>query len=128
MEKINLERAKSLVLAEIEKEGVDYVYDASEGCSNYNEDGTPSCLVGRALDAGGYISYEQVKGTPGVYSSIAELADILDLYLTPQAYIFLSSLQCEQDSGYTWGDSYTYASAKAENPRLIEMHSGPGPQ
>ncbi len=119
---LNLETAKALVLAEIEKEGEDYVYKADEReddqpvCVNYEEDGTPSCLVGRALDAGGIFSFERFNGRRSlngdcdlIQEGIDAVVHTLGIAIDDDAFNFLWTLQDMQDDGYAWGDAYDRA-------------------
>lgn len=119
---LNLETVKALVLAEIEKEGEDYIYKADERekgqplCMNYEEDGTPSCLVGRALDSGGVFTFEQLnirRGPEGEGNLLAMGIDTvvkeLNIAIDNDAYDFLWTLQDMQDDGYTWGQAFEKA-------------------
>ncbi len=122
--KLNLETVKALVLAEIEKEGEDYIYKEQERqngagvmCSNYEADGTPSCLVGRALDAGGIITFEALsaaESTTGAVhllgSGIDDLVTSLGIGIDDDAFNFLWTLQDSQDAGVSWGEAFRRAS------------------
>lgn len=107
----------ALAAAEIAVEGQDFIYKYDEravhedgtlgaaACSYYEEDGTPSCLVGRILHNAGLIDPDTFTREG---ASAGQLVDSLGGF-TPEARATLNRLQSYQDEGYTWGEALAYA-------------------
>jgi hypothetical protein len=103
---MNLDRAIELAKVEIEKEGEEFVYKAPDlSCVNYRMDGTPSCLVGRMLDAEGLITFQSLSEANLIMSPVTSLDFDLDLDLPEDTLGFLRTLQDNQDRGVPWGDA-----------------------
>ena len=97
---------------EISKTGEDYVYltgerggDEAPVCRYYEEDGSPSCLIGRMLDSNGVISYDW---TGRDHSNFVDARELVQNHLkvgtfTYDAMLFMRKLQYFQDTGVAWG-------------------------
>lgn len=116
-ELIDLETAIKWAREEIAIEGGDFVYKAAERfecrhfeCNYYEEDGTPSCLIGRILDRHGLMTPESATMLEG---TSADLLEVMENF-TDQAQTFLSALQSSQDAGDSWGAALEGAITEAE--------------
>ena len=103
---MNLDRAIELAKVEIEKEGEEFVYKAPVVCVNYRMDGTPSCLVGRMLDAEGLITFQSLNKAKLVGATVTSLSVDLKLNLPEDTLKFLQILQRNQDEGTPWGAAF----------------------
>jgi hypothetical protein len=104
---MKLYRAIELAKVEIEKEGEGFVYEAPDlACVNYRMDGTPSCLVGRMLDAEGLITFQSLSKAELVGATVTSLSVALKLNLPEDTLKFLQILQRNQDEGTPWGAAF----------------------
>lgn len=116
---IDAEQALQLLQTQVTKKGDGYIYKAEErpvpdakvNCVYYEQDQTPSCIVGHILDD---LNVDSKKittefNTKGLWllneSSVNELNKELKLGLTPEAESVLTSAQIAQDNGHTWGEA-----------------------
>lgn len=89
--------------------GKDYIDPSvTMGECEYQKDGVPSCIVGNFLfEIGvGVETLEELDSMPD--SAISSLKDELEaneVYLSQEVLDSLSSAQCAQDEGATWGDA-----------------------
>lgn len=81
-------------------------------CIYFNEDGSPSCIVGTALavelvEAG--INCGTSTNEGGIYTLIQS-----GIRLTPRAAYFLQAVQGAQDEGATWREAFTRGVEKTD--------------
>lgn len=115
---LTLREAIDLTKRAIRAKGWDYVYPSWEeqNCLNFEEDGSPSCVVGHVLSYRG-VTLQGLKlkdaewnctynyyNQSGITSMRGEVVDVDD-----ETEVFLNALQMSQDSGFTWGNAYITA-------------------
>lgn len=93
--------------------------DRFEECFYFNEDGSPSCIVGTAF-AVELTERDVHAGAVANKTGIIGLVWGHKLALTPRAAYFLQIVQEEQDEGATWSATFENAVEKAAEklPRL----------
>lgn len=115
---ITFDEARALVQVEIAKEGPDFAYiapgavEAGIGtCVYVTKDGTPSCLVGRVLVAGGvpletvaWLDHQHTDedGEYGTASVAIDSVEAQDMPLSYKAREYLLNVQQAQDRGTPW--------------------------
>jgi hypothetical protein len=109
---LDYQRAKALLLAQVEKLGADHTYLRNEDntCSYFKRNGRPDCIVGHILSDLGFklkdLNKLQANVGTGVYQVFPDLG-IIDA--DDRALDLLAYAQGEQDAGKTWGESVELA-------------------
>lgn len=104
------------LLQQVVERNEDYVYEVPAGadaCVYVTQDGTPSCIVGRALTSVGvgfwrYNEFTGIRETFYMNGGIAGLSDELQkhnpgLTITNEARLIFAVAQSVQDNKGTWG-------------------------
>lgn len=103
---ITFEEMHDAVRAEIDIEGDAYVYKTEGGACTYAEEGSPSCLIGRALNRLG-VSIETLQYFDSkADSAIDTLADNGHVNMDQKAINFATEVQQWQDVHFSWGQAY----------------------
>lgn len=95
------------IRAAVAERGADYVYPdewrgTGGGCFYYNEDGTPSCLVGLAIDKAGLTDHVWNKRAKvGAHDLLESMIPGIDTRLG----VAVEAAQGLQDDGATWGEA-----------------------
>lgn len=101
----------SLLERAVAEKGADYVYERDEvgRCAYFNQDGSPSCLVGHILHYKG-VTIDDLKDSRAwredgmnANASVAALIDSGVLDAPYSAATLLRNAQINQDSGFEWG-------------------------
>ena len=121
--RIEYAEAVELLQRAVAEKGADYVYDpdsanpGSYGCAYFQQDGTPSCLVGHVIAYKGL-----TKGLLGVWngSDVDLLVERGFLDLDERAQWLLANAQNLQDNGKSWGEALDGAIEFAEEVGSVE--------
>lgn len=111
---ITLDSVRTGLLALVEQEGEDFIYEKNNGACTYTRQGKGDCLVGRFLIAEG-VSVERLEAADrSAYGLRAPallrlLEDEGVITVTDPALGVLDIAQDFQDSGESWGRSVNYA-------------------
>lgn len=110
---ITLDSVRTGLLALVEQEGEDFIYEKNNGFCTYTREGSGDCLVGRFLIAEGVpVERLDVADRDGSYRAPVLLRQLVDegmITITEPALSILDIAQGGQDGGYTWGESVNYA-------------------
>lgn len=111
---ITYEMAKDLLQRAVEERGEDYVYPRASspgGCVYFEDDGTPSCIVGHVL---AYLGYTKDDIEDFNDQSVGAVSDAAPMDF--QARWLLRDAQIRQDQGTPWGRAVSEAIASMESP------------
>jgi hypothetical protein len=123
--KYTLGDVKAWARREINIEREDFIYDGARtddariSCAYYDDNGQPSCIIGRMLDRNGLIEVEDIDGIDANGFRVAVMLNELGRWesFTDAAQKFMIRLQGLQDGGTPWGDAFLVASKDAEAVR-----------
>lgn len=98
----------------VAEKGDSYVYEKELGlfpCRYFNNQGTPSCIVGHVFDYVGLLTviddsrnYSQVNGTIGGSGQRVMPEPIAEAF-SDASFVALQAAQDAQDDGKTWGEA-----------------------
>lgn len=117
---ITAEQALELLQAQVTKKGDGYVYKAEERaatggtvhCYYYEEDKTPSCIVGHVFEDLGLEASRILDGYNNATVNSAMAHAFPELQVSPEAFEVLKTAQFIQDDGKSWGDALIAAKEK----------------
>lgn len=116
---VNAREAINLLDTAVTMKGRDYVYPTPGTCVNWNDDGTPSCIVGHVLH---YLGATPELTGEGTAMQTCETFFYRQgtVVFTPAAITVLRVAQSVQDNGGTWG--LAYDTAQSISGTLSEMN------
>ena len=123
---VTYEQAKELLHRAVQERGEDYVYTATDperGCIYFEDDGTPSCIVGLVLSYLGYTKDDLVKGDRDFNSGngVNGLACYGLVAFDMRARNLLTHVQTRQDGRVPWGKAVSDSIALMETPAPWEV-------